>query len=201
MIKTNYSRAFKVFAKHYNGVPLEIFIKPYEALISTLLSSRTNDDTTLVVCNKLFKKAPNIRSLDKLDESEIRNLIYPVGFYNTKAKNLKKLATQIITNFGGEIPSDKEDLIKLRGVGIKTANLVLVRAFKKPAISVDTHVHRICNMLGWVKTKTPEQTERELVSILPKKYWLDINRYFVSVGRQYRSKKQLREFLEKNKLI
>jgi endonuclease-3 len=123
-------------------------------------------------------------------------LIYPVGFYKTKAKHLKKLSGMII-----KVPDTKAELMKLPGVGTKTANLVLNRAFGIPAIAVDTHVHRISNLLGWVHTKTPEQTEKELIKIVPKKYWPEMNRLFVSIGRQYTTKKKLFEFLKHNKLI
>jgi endonuclease-3 len=139
--------------------------------------------------------------LGKLSVKEIEKLIYPVGFYKTKAKRLKVLSSKINIQYKGKIPSTREELMSLPGVGRKTANLVLVRAFGEKAISVDTHVHRICNILGWVNTKTPEHTEKELMKILPKKYWMDINRYFVSIGRQYRSERQLREYLEKERLI
>lgn len=178
-------------------MPLEVFARdPYKTLISTLLSSRTNDDTTLLASKRLFSKAPNLEKLKKLRTEEIKNLIYPVGFYKTKAKHLHQLS-KLIT----KVPDTREELMALPGVGRKTANLVLNRAFKIPAISVDTHVHRISNMLGWVNTKTPEQTERELTKILPKKYWPDINRLFVSIGRQFTPKKKLEEFLKREELI
>lgn len=178
-------------------VPLEVFKdNSYKTLISTLLSARTRDEVTLEASNRLFKKAPNLKALRKLEEKEIEKIIYPVGFSKTKAKHLKKLATMI-----DKVPNTREELIKLPGVGRKTANLVLNRAFHIPAISVDTHVHRISNLLGWVKTKTPEKTEVELMKILPKKYWKDINRFFVSMGRQFRSSKKLLEFLKKEDLI
>lgn len=165
------------------------------------MSARTNDDTTKVAATGLFEKAPNIKDLNKLSEFEIRKLIYPVGFYKTKAKHIKNLARLILTRFGGNIPKTQKELTSLPGVGIKTANLVLNRAFGIPAIAVDTHVHRIANILGWVNTKTPEQTEKELVKILPKKYWADANRLMVSIGRQFTSEKKLEEFLRKEKLI
>lgn len=197
----NFGKVFSVFRKNYKKVPLEIFKEPYKVLISTLISSRTKDEVTLRASKKLFKKAPSIHKLDKLTESEIRNLIYPVGFYKTKAKNLKKLAKIILIDFDNQVPAEKESLLKLPGVGRKTANLVLNRAFGIPAIAVDIHVHTICNLLGWVKTKTPEQTEKELIKILPRKYWKDINRLFVSIGRQFSSKRKLIELLNKHKLI
>ena len=198
----NYKKVFRVFQKNYQEIPLEVFGKDsYKTLISTLLSSRTKDEVTLEASKHLFKIAPNIKRLSKLRDKEIKKLIFPVGFYKTKSKQLKKLSRMILEVFGGEIPAKREDLMKLPGVGKKTANLVLNRAFGIPAIAVDTHVHRISNMLGWVNTKTPELTEKELVRIVPKKYWSNMNRLFVSIGRQFASKKNLEEFLKKNGLI
>jgi endonuclease III len=192
-----FSRVFTVFKKNYTLVPLEIFgSDPYKTLVSTLMSARTNDSTTLAAASRLFKKAPSLKSLRSLKEDEISKLIYPVGFYKTKAKHIAKLARMI-----NSVPKTREALVKLPGVGRKTANLVLNRAFKIPAIAVDTHVHRIANLLGWVKTKTPEETERELNKILPKKYWPETNRLFVSIGRKFPSKRKLEDFLTNNKLI
>lgn len=198
----NYSKVFSVFEKNYVLVPLEVFGNdPYKTLISTLLSSRTNDDTTLVSSNKLFKVAPNIKALDKLSVGEIQKIIYPVGFYKTKAKNIKKLTKIILQKFSGKVPSTREELMTLPGVGRKTANLVMNRAFGIPAIAVDTHVHRITNLLGWVNTKSPAETEVELCKTLPTKYWSDTNKLFVSIGRQFRSIPKLILFLKENKLI
>jgi endonuclease-3 len=198
----NFDKVFKVFKVKYLPIPLETFgSDPYKTLISTLMSSRTNDDTTLVAANHLFKRAPNIKALSQLSMQEIRNLIYPVGFYKTKAKHIKTLARTVLQSYHGKVPKTREELMTLPGVGRKTANLVLNRAFDIPAISVDTHVHQITNLLGWVHTKTPEETEKELNKILPRKYWPDINRLFVSIGRQYTAKKKLVEFLKKEKLI
>jgi endonuclease-3 len=193
----NIVSVFKVFKKHYIEVPLEIFgDDPYQTLISTVMSARTNDDTTLLAAKRLFTIAPNLKSLTKLKQSEIEMLIYPVGFYKTKAKHIKELSEMIT-----KVPKTREELMVLPGVGRKTANLVLNRAFGIPAIAVDTHVHRITNLLGWVHTKTPEQTEQELIKVLPKKYWPETNRLFVSIGRQFTSKKKLEEFLRKEDLI
>jgi endonuclease III len=198
----NYSKVFKVFKRHYVLVPLEIFgSDPYKTLVSTLLSARTKDEVTFEASKRLFRKAPDFKSLDQLGELEIRNLIYPVGFYKTKAKHLHTLAGRLLSRYDGKVPKTRTDLVTLPGVGIKTANLVLNRAFHIPAIAVDTHVHRISNLLDWVHTKTPEQTEKELVKTLPKIYWPDMNRLFVSIGRQFTSKKKLEEFLKKEKLI
>ena len=202
MNKFNFSEVFNSFRKHYVLIPLEVFgSNPYKTIISTVMSSRTNDDTTLVAAKRLFKKAPNMKALDKLSESEIENLIYPVGFYKTKARHIKSLAKIVLQKFGGKIPQTQEELTTLPGVGIKTANLVLNRAFGIPAIAVDTHVHKISNLLGWVHTKTPEQTEKELTKIVPKKYWSEMNKLFVSIGRQHTSEKKLEKFLKDEKLI
>jgi endonuclease III len=195
-------KVLAIFKTNYELVPLEVFGKnPYKTLISTLLSSRTKDETTLEASKRLFSKAKDIKILSALDTKELEKLIYPVSFYKTKAKHLKKLAEKIHTDFEGQIPTDRLNLMKLPGVGRKTANLVLNRAYGIPAIAVDTHVHKISNILGWVNTKTPEQTEKELNKVLPKKFWTDINRLFVSVGRQYNTRKKLDKFLKDNKLI
>jgi len=192
-----FEKVFKVFKKNYVLVPLEVFgDDPYKTLISTIMSSRTNDNTTLKAAKRLFKKAPDLKSLGQLSEAEIAKLIYPVSFYKTKAKHIKTLTMKIT-----EVPKTREGLMDLPGVGRKTANLVLNRAFGVPAIAVDTHVHKISNLLGWAHTKTPEQTEKELIKILPNKYWPDMNRLFVSIGRQYTSKKKLEEFLKKEKFL
>ena len=198
----NFEKVFILFKKKCEPVPLEVFKNnSYKTLVSTILSSRTKDEVTYEASRNLFKNASNIYKLDQLGQLEIRNLIYPVGFYKTKAKHLKQLAKLIIEDYGGTVPDTRDELLKLPGVGRKTANLVLNRAFAKPAIAVDTHVHKISNILGWVKTKTPEETEKALVKILPRKYWSDINRLFVGVGRQFTTKKNLEEFLKKFNLI
>jgi len=167
-------------------VPLIEFVKvqdndPFKILIATILSARTNDKTTAEVCKRLFEKVKNFKDLEKLKVEEIEKLIYPVGFYKNKAKSLKRLPEKI-KEFKG-IPNNIDDLIKLPGVGRKTANLVLVNAFDKDAIGVDVHVHRISNRLGYVKTKNPGETEKILREKLPRKYWKDINRLFVMLGQ------------------
>ncbi len=202
MLKSVPGTIFKVFKKHYREIPLIPVSKtPFQTLAAVMLSSRTRDETTAKVCRRLFKIAPTSKKLGQLGELEIRNLIYPVGFYKTKARHLKKLAQDIATKFHGEIPRTLEGLTSLPGIGRKTANIVLARAFNIPAIGVDTHVHRIANALGWVKTKTPEQTEKELMRILPKKYWVEVNNLFVSIGQQYRTNKNLEKFLKENGLV
>lgn len=195
-------KVYKVFRENYVLVPLEIFgSDPYKTLVSTVMSARTNDTTTLAASNRLFAVAPNIKILSDIDIKLLSETIYPVGFYKTKAKHLKELAYQILKDFKGVVPQTRDELMTLPGVGRKTANLVLNRAFGIPAIAVDTHVHRISNLLNWVNTKTPEQTEKELVKTLPEVYWPEMNKLFVSIGRQFTSKKNLVEFLEKEKLL
>ncbi len=156
---------------------------PYRVLVSTVLSLRTKDDVTRDASLRLFKKAPTVFELDRLSEEEIAELIYPVGFYRTKAKNLKKIARIIIQEYGGKVPDTLEELLKLPNVGRKTANLVLSKGYGKPAICVDIHVHRISNRLGLVKTKNPEETEFALMKILPRKYWIEFNDLLVPFGQ------------------
>lgn len=200
--KREFSKVFNVFENNYVLVPLEIFgDDPYKTLVSTLMSARTNDSVTLLASERLFKLAPNFNKLENLEVKTIEKTIYPVGFYKTKAKHLHFLAEKVNKDFKGKVPKTREELMTLPGVGRKTANLVLNRAFKIPAIAVDTHVHRITNLLGWVKTNSPEETERELIKVLPEKYWPSTNRLFVSIGRQFTSKKKLIEHLRRNNLI
>jgi endonuclease III len=195
------NKTVKVFTAHYKEIPLEVFTYPYEVLVSTVLSARTRDEVTLLAANRLFEIAPNINALNQINVAEIQKRIFPVGFYKIKAKHLKLLSDKILKEFEGVIPQTRKELMALPGVGRKTANLVLNRAFKKPAIAVDTHVHKISNLLGWVETKSPKETEEKLTKIIPEKYWSEINRLFVSIGRQYYSKRELSNFLKKEKLI
>lgn len=155
----------------------------FKSLVFTLLSARTKDETTLRVCKKLFSRISEPNELSELAEKEIAKLIYGVGFYNAKAKYLKRMSTKLISNFDGKVPSDFESLISLPGVGRKTANVVLAHGFGKDAIGVDVHVHRISNRLGIVRTKKPEQTEEKLKKIVPKKLWKYLNISLVSHGQ------------------
>lgn len=155
----------------------------YRVLIATILSSRTKDEVTAVASARLFDCAPDIDSLAGLSENQIRELIYPVGFYKTKATHLQKTALILKDAWGGVVPDTIEELVQLPGVGRKTANLVLSVAFNKPAICVDTHVHRIMNIWGYVRTKTPLETETALRKKLPRKYWQKVNRILVAFGQ------------------
>lgn len=156
---------------------------PFKILISTILSLRTKDEVTAKASERLFKVVKEPKDLLNLSEEEIESIIYPVGFYRNKAKVLKEVAKALIDRFGGKVPDNLEDLLSLKGVGRKTTNLVLSAGYGKPAICVDTHVHRISNRLGLIKTKTPEQSEFELMKIVPVEYWNDINKIFVAFGQ------------------
>jgi len=156
---------------------------PYKILVGSILSTRTKDETTAKACKKLFEKADNLKDLQNLSAQEIETLIFPVGFYREKAKNLKQIPQIIDGKFKGVIPQTIDELLELPGVGRKVANLIVAVAFKKPAICVDTHVHRIFNRLGCIKTKNPLETEMALRKKLPEKYWLGINGYMVSYGQ------------------
>jgi len=156
---------------------------PYRVLVATILSTRTKDEVTAKSSKKLFEVADSFDDLEKLREKEIADLIFPVGFYNEKAKNLKQIPKIIREKFGGQIPQTIDELLELPGVGRKVANLILIIAFKIPAMCVDTHVHRIFNRLGYIKTKNPTETEFALRKKLPEKYWLTINGYMVSYGQ------------------
>jgi len=155
---------------------------PFKVLIATILSARTKDETTSKVCERLFSKVKDFNDLNKLNEREIEKLIYPIGFYKTKAKYLKKLP-EALKEFNSKVPNEIDDLLKLPGVGRKTANLVRAVAFKKPAMAIDVHCHRIFNRLGYIKTKTPYETEMELREKLPKKYWENFNSMLVAFGQ------------------
>ena len=156
---------------------------PYRILISTVLSSRTKDEVTARASERLFSKAPDPERLSLLSEAEIADLIYPVGFYRVKSKNIKKIAELILKKYRGNVPNTLSDLTQLPGVGRKTANLVLGIAFNIDSITVDTHVHRISNRIGLIKTKTPQETEQDLQMVLPKKYWIDFNTLLVAYGQ------------------
>ncbi len=156
---------------------------PYTVLFSCLLSLRTKDETTAGASERLFGAAPDVQKLAAMPVKRIEKLIYPVGFYKTKAKRIKDIAKTIVRDYGGDVPDDLDELLKLKGVGRKTANIVVTIAFGKPGVAVDTHVHRISNRLGYVRTKTPEQTEMALRKKLPKKYWLVYNDLLVTWGQ------------------
>ncbi len=156
---------------------------PFQILISTMLSLRTKDEVTTVASRRLFEKASTPRQMLLLDEDAIKRLIYPVGFYHTKAARLREVSRILIERYDGDVPDSMDALLELPGVGRKTANLVLVEGFGKDAICVDTHVHRISNRIGYVHTGGPEKTEFELRNKLPRKYWIKYNEILVAFGQ------------------
>lgn len=164
--------------------PVVLHSNPFKTLVSTVLSARTKDETTFPASLRLFRKFHTPEKLSKAKLTEIEKLIFPVGFYKTKARHIKELSKILIEDYNSKVPKEFTELVKLPGVGRKTANIVLSLSFKIPAIAVDTHVHRISNRLGLVDTNKPEKTEQELMLILPKKYWLEINELLVKFGQQ-----------------
>ncbi len=159
---------------------MENFTDPYLVLIACILSLRTNDKTTYGATLRMLELAKTPEAMAKIDPKMLEKAIYPVGFYANKARQIVELSKELA---GKPVPNTIEELIKFNGVGRKTANLVLARGFGIPAICVDVHVHRICNRLGYVKTKNPEQTEFALREKLPKKYWIEFNTLLVTHGQ------------------
>ena len=162
---------------------MDSFKDPYLVLIACILSLRTNDRTTYPATLRMLKLADNPHDMKNISVEDLSKAIYPVGFYENKAKQIIELSKQIDEELNGKVPDEIEELCKFKGVGRKTANLVLSQGFNKPAICVDVHVHRIFNRLGYIKTKTPEETEFALREKLPVKYWIDINTLLVTHGQ------------------
>ena len=157
---------------------------PFQVLIATLLSAQTKDAVTLEASTRLFRRARTPQTLSRLSIPTLERLIYPVSFYRNKARHVKEASRQIISRFGGIVPSTMSDLLTLPGVGRKTANLTLIVAHQSASnICVDTHVHRISNRFGWVTTRTPEQTELALYVVAPRRWWALINLYLVTWGQ------------------
>ena len=157
---------------------------PFTTLISCVLSLRTKDEVTEQASIRLLQEYNTPEKIQKLSENKIQQLIFPVGFYKTKAKRLKEISKTLIENYNGKVPEDFNELLKLKGVGRKTANIVMVYGHKKHGyLPIDTHCHRIPNRLGWIITKTPEDTEQKLKKVLPEKYWDDFNDLFVTFGQ------------------
>ncbi len=167
LLKNQYGKTF--FLPRENGN------EPYYVLISCLMSHRTKDEVTYPAAERLFRHAKTPKQMLKLKARQIEKIIYPVGFYMTKAKRILQVSRQLLDDYNGKVPDSMEELTKLIGIGRKTAGIVLTHAFHIPALPIDTHCHRIANRLGWVKTKKPEETERALMRIVPKKEWMDLN--------------------------
>lgn len=173
------SRLFELYPEGYP----DDFRDPFFSLISTVMSHRTKDDVTYPAAKKLFEKFSTPAEMMKADVDEIEALIKGVGFYRVKAGRIKEISRILLEKYNGKVPNNIESLLELPGVGRKTANCVLAYAFSEDALAVDTHVHRISNRLGLVKTKEPEQTEIELKKIFPQKYWKYANHLFVKLGQ------------------
>jgi endonuclease III len=157
---------------------------PFQVLVATMLSAQTRDAVTAAASSRLFRVARTPRSMAKLTPARLQELIYPVSFYRNKAVHVAETCRQIVSRFGGRVPSTMEDLLTLPGVGRKTANLVLILAHSSADnICVDTHVHRISNRLGWVATRTPEETEHRLYEVVPRRWWPLVNLYLVTWGQ------------------
>ena len=170
LLKSNYSTS--EFAEK-NGKD------PYKVLISCILSLRTKDETTYPASKRLFKLAKTPKQMLKLAEKQIRKAIYPVGFYRTKAKTIKDISARLFKDYNSKVPDTVEELLKFKGIGRKTANIVVTFGYGLPGLAVDTHVHRISNRIGWVRTKAPEETEFALKKKIPKKYWIMLNELLV----------------------
>lgn len=173
------------------GVPVvtrmldELEDSAFVVLISCLLSLRTKDEVTADASKRLLKKHNSPKKMLELSEEEIASLIYPVGFYKTKAKRILEICTDLIERFDSRVPDSMDELLSLKGVGRKTANIVLVYGHKKHGfLPIDTHCHRIPNRLGWIKTKTPEETEFALLELLPERFWDEFNDLFVTFGQK-----------------
>jgi len=176
-------RARPTWADPYVSEEAERSRDPFRVLVSCILSLRTRDETTAQASRRLFRRARSPRGLLRLEEKDLARTIYPVGFYRQKARQLQGTARALLDRHGGKVPSTMEDLLALPGVGRKTANLVLTMAFGKDGICVDTHVHRIPNRWGAIETRTPEQTERALREILPRREWIPLNDTLVAFGQ------------------
>jgi endonuclease-3 len=185
-------RVMRALARAITGLELPAVEKisesraedPFQVLIATVLSARTQDATTYAASERLFARARTPKTMARLTVKQIERLIYPVSFYRYKARYLKATCEKLLSEFGGRIPRTMEELLTLPGVGRKTANLVLILAYQSQAnICVDTHVHRIANRLGWVKTKTPEETEQALYKATASRWWPYINLYLVTWGQ------------------
>ncbi len=176
---------FNKLARLYTTHPLDVTAdEPFRVLVGTILSSRTKDPVTNAAIARLWAVARTPEDILAIPEQQLAELIKPVGFHNAKAHNLHGMCEMLINEFSGEIPRTQEELLQLPGVGRKVANLVLNICFDIPAICVDTHVHRICNRLGWICTDTPEQSEFALMEFIEEKHWATLNRVLVNHGQQ-----------------
>jgi len=185
MYKKDILKVFSILEKTHQPTMLELLgdYTPFQMLVMTMLSARAKDSTTIPIVKEMFSKYPNPKDYAEMDIKKIEKMIYKIGFFRAKAKNLKNLSKILIERYNNIVPDTFEELTSLPGVGRKTANCILAYTFKKPAIAVDIHVHRISNRLGWVKTNKPEQTEEKLKKIIVKDQWINVNRLLVGHGQ------------------
>jgi len=174
---------------------------PWQSLISTILSPMTRDETTIEISEKLYKKYPSLKALAKASLNDIKKIIKPVNYYKTKSKHISETAKILIKEYQGNIPSSREELMKLPGVGRKVANVYLAEVHKAAAIGVDTHVAFLSKTLGWTKQKHPHKIEKDLEFLFPKRYWNSINYILVRFGRQFSTRKNQIQVLKENKII
>jgi endonuclease III len=187
----NIKPIMQILEKHFNFAERTTLNKmkkeknpnAFRILISCLLSLRTKDETTDKISKELFKIADTPAEIAKMPTKKLEKIIFSTGHYHKKAATLKSVSKELINRFNSQVPDSKEELMSIKGIGPKTANIVLNFAFNKQVLPIDTHCHRIPNRLGWVNTKKPEETEKELEKILPKKYWMEFNGIFVLFGR------------------
>lgn len=193
-----FKKAEKRYGKVSKRLASEEWGEPWQTLVTTIMSAQSRDETTIPIAEKLFGKYPTLEKLSNAKYPDILKIFKSLNYNRTKAKNVIGAAKFILKEFKGKVPDDIEDLVKIPGVGRKTANIVLVEVHKQHAIPTDTHVHRLSNVLGLVKTKTPERTEQELMKIVPKKYWGRVNRIFVLWGKSVlgRDRKRFMRALE-----
>ncbi len=187
--QSNIPRIMNILARHFNYTERTTLNrmrkKPdaFKILISCLLSLRTQDKNTEKASNRLFAVATTPKQIAKINIKKLQKLIFSSGHYKKKSRTLKHVSKELIKRFHSKVPDNKEDLLSIKGIGPKTANIVLNFAFNQNVLPIDTHCHRIPNRLGWIKTKTPEQTEKALEKILPKQYWKEFNAIFVLFGK------------------
>lgn len=185
--KENIKTVLKTLHNVYNDISMLASFtdkSPFQILVATVLSARSRDEQIIKIVPELFRNFPDPKAMSKAQISTLERLVKQSGFYKVKARRIRDLSRQLVTDFNGEVPETMDELLSLPGVGRKTAGCVLVYAYKKPAIPVDTHVHRVVNRLGWVKTNLPEKTETELMEIVPHGFWLILNEVMVLHGRK-----------------
>lgn len=191
-----FKKAQQKYGKSAKRLAGEGWKEEWQTLIATILSAQTRDETTIPVAEELFKKYSSIEKLSKAKIGDVEKIIRRINFYKNKSRNVIGAAKYLVENCNGKVPDDIDELIKIPGVGRKTANLVLSECHNKDGICVDTHVHRISNVFGFVKTKNPKETEFALMKVAPKKYWSKINRIFVLWGKEVKGREK-KKFLER----